>query len=81
LNGAEGIELCLEELLQSMNDYSEEKDTEHFAIRDEIYQRVDNVTGTFTILMPGEVHMPQLAVDGFDSVCKVVIKIPGVRVR
>lgn len=76
LEGAEGIEMAPVSGLTPLGDYSEAKEVEHFATPGAGQARVDNSAGWFTILFPGEPHMPQLQVPGHSSVRKVVIKIP-----
>ena len=76
IEGAEGIEVTPVAGLVPLGDYSEAKEVEHFVTPGAGQVRVDNVAGWFTILFPGEPHMPQLQVPGHTSVRKVVIKIP-----
>lgn len=76
LEGAEGIELAPVERLISLQDYNDAKEVEHFQSPAAGQALVENLTGRFTILFPGEPHMPQLQVPGFTSVRKVVIKVP-----
>lgn len=76
LEGAEGIEVAPVGGLVALDDYSDAKEVEHFATPAAGQARVDNLAGWFTILFPGEPHMPQLLVPGHASVRKVVIKVP-----
>jgi biofilm protein TabA len=76
IEGAEGIEVTPVAGLVPLGDYSEAKEVEHFVTPGAGQVRVDNVAGWFTILFPGEPHMPQLQVPGHAAVRKVVIKIP-----
>ena len=77
LEGAERIELAAADQLTPLNDYSEAKEVEHFVTPLRGRAQVDNLPGCFTILFPGEAHMPQLEVPDFKSVRKVVVKIPA----
>ncbi len=76
VDGAEAIELAPLNTLKTLGDYSEAKDVEHFVTPVRGSAVVDNLPGWFTVLYPGEPHMPQLNVSGFDRVRKVVVKIP-----
>lgn len=76
LEGAEGIEVSPVSRLVPLNNYSDIEEVEHFSTPSAGAARVDNVAGWFTVLFPGEPHMPQLQVPGHGSVRKVVIKIP-----
>lgn len=76
VDGAEGIEVCDCNTLESLKDYSPEKDVEHFKTPDHCHAWVRNSKGHFVILFPNEPHMPKLKVNGADLVHKVVIKIP-----
>lgn len=76
LEGGEGIEVVPAGALQKLNDYTEEKDVEHFVTPARGWARVDNLPGQFTILFHGEPHQPQLQVPGIEAVRKVVVKIP-----
>ena len=75
--GAEGIEINRLEMLESYHNYSEEKDVEHFKTPTGHIGYVVNYQHSFTILFPGEPHMPQLKVAGYDTVKKLVVKIPS----
>lgn len=76
VEGGEGIELAAPEDLVPLHDYSAEKEVEHFATPLRGVALVENLAGRFTILFPGEPHLPQLRVRGLEAVKKVVIKIP-----
>lgn len=77
LNGAERIELSPENMLERLDDYACAKDTEHYKTPAGFDAVVTNSKGLFTIIFPGEPHMPQLMVPGADAVKKVVVKIPA----
>jgi biofilm protein TabA len=77
LEGGEGIEFTDPALLSSLNDYNETKEVEHYATPSAGQVHVSNVAGRFTLILPGEPHMPQLAIAGQSRVRKVVIKIPA----
>ncbi|MCW5560003.1 MAG: YhcH/YjgK/YiaL family protein [Verrucomicrobiae bacterium] len=77
LEGGEGIEFSDPSILTSLNDYNETKEVEHYATPSEGQALVANLAGRFTLILPGEPHMPQLSVSGCTQVKKVVIKIPA----
>jgi YhcH/YjgK/YiaL family protein len=77
IEGGEGIEVANLAALQSLGNYSEEKDVEHFHMPPSGSARVENMAGRFTILFPGEPHMPQLLTGEHTFVRKLVVKIPG----
>ena len=77
LEGREGIEIAAREALTPMNDYVEAKDAEHLVTPAAGQARVDNLKGFFTVLFPGEPHMPQLTIPGITAVRKVVVKLPA----
>ena len=79
IEGGEGIEVCSPEVLTALGDYSEEKDVEHFMLPPPGNSWLHNRAGWFTVLLPGEPHLPQLAAAGHLQVRKVVIKIPVAR--
>lgn len=76
ISGAEGIEVQPVELLEADGDYLPEKDFQFYHPIGKGRHRVDNVTGNFCILYPQDGHMPQLYVNGFTAVRKLVVKIP-----
>lgn len=76
LKGGEGIEVTPVEELIPLNDYNPTKEVEHFQTPTRSVGFVENREGRFTILFPGEPHMPQLRLADSESVTKVVIKIP-----
>lgn len=76
IQGAEQIEMAPLDLLTSLGDYSSEKDAEHYKAPSAGHIVVANRQGWFTVIFPGEPHMPQLRAPGADCVQKVVIKIP-----
>lgn len=76
IKGAEGIEVHAVELLEADGDFLEEKDFQFYSPIGKGRHRVDNVTGNFCILYPQDGHMPQLYVNGFTHVRKLVVKIP-----
>jgi YhcH/YjgK/YiaL family protein len=76
ISGGEGIEIAASEDLAPLNDYSPEKEVEHFVTPSRGVAMIDNLAGRFTILFPGEAHLPQLAIRSHQSVRKVVVKIP-----
>jgi YhcH/YjgK/YiaL family protein len=79
IEGAEGIEIAPIGNLTPKNNYSEEKDVEHFETPAPAQRNgtIFNLKNYFTILVPGEPHMPQLKVDGYSEVKKLVVKIPA----
>lgn len=77
LEGGEGIEFTDPALLTCQNDYNETKEVEHFATPATGQVLVSNVAGRFSLILPGEPHMPQLVLPGHSRVRKVVIKIPA----
>ena len=77
IDGAEGIELCAEDDLVARNDYSDEKDVEFFETPPQGVATVENLVGRFTVLYPGEAHLPQLGARGHKAVRKVVVKVPA----
>lgn len=76
IKGAEGIEVQPVDLLVKEGDFLEEKDFQFYKPIGKGRHRVDNVTGNFCILFPQDGHMPQLYVNGFTHVRKLVVKIP-----
>ena len=81
ITGAEAIELAVQKELEPLHDYSPEKDVEHYVTPTKGSACIDNLKGRFTVLFPGEAHMPQLVVPGFSEVRKVVVKIPMALLR
>jgi YhcH/YjgK/YiaL family protein len=77
IEGGEGIEIASLSALQSLGDYCKDKDVEHFKLPDSSIARVENLTGRFTVLFPGEPHLPQLLTGEHKSVRKLVVKIPA----
>jgi len=77
LEGGEAIEFSDPGILTRLNDYNETKEVEHYATPPEGQVRIANLAGRFTVILPGEPHMPQLSVTGCSAVRKVVIKIPA----
>ena len=77
IEGGEGIEIADLATLESLGDYSEVKDVEHFRLPPSGSARVENLAGRFTILFPGEPHMPQLLTGAHSFVRKLVVKIPA----
>ena len=76
LKGGEGIEVTPVEELTPLNDYNPTKEVEHLQTPSRFVGLVENREGRFTILFPGEPHMPQLRLPESAFVAKVVIKIP-----
>jgi len=76
VDGGEGIELSAPEELVPLHDYSAEKEVEHYATPPQGVAMVENLAGRFTVLFPGEPHLPQLKIRSFAAVRKVVVKIP-----
>lgn len=76
ISGAEGIEYSPLHLLKNEGDYLQEKDFQFLHTPAKSYGRLDNHAGHFCVLWPKDAHMPQLKVDGFENVRKVVVKIP-----
>jgi biofilm protein TabA len=74
--GAEGIEYTPSRLLVPDGEYDPEKDFQFFQSPDFSYGRIDNHQGHFCVLWPSDGHMPQLRVEGFSAVRKLVVKIP-----
>lgn len=77
IQGGEGIEITSLSALESLGDYSEEKDVEHFKFPNSAIARVENLAGRFTVLFPGEPHLPQLFTGDHKFVHKLVVKIPA----
>jgi len=76
IKGAEGIEVQPVEMLEADGEFLEEKDFQFYHPIGKGRHRVDNITGNFCILFPQDGHMPQLFVNGFTQVKKLVVKIP-----
>lgn len=76
ISGAEGIEYSPLHLLKNEGEYLQEKDFQFLQTPAKTYGRIDNHAGHFCVLWPQDAHMPQLRVDGFEHVRKVVVKIP-----
>lgn len=76
IEGAEGIEVHPSEELTPTGEYLAEKDFQFFEPIGKGTHRVDNVKGNFCILYPQDGHMPQLFVNGYTKVKKLVVKIP-----
>ena len=76
IKGAEGIEVHPIETLERDGDYLEDKDFQFYKPIGKGLYRVDNTKGNFCILYPQDGHMPQLYVNGFTHVKKLVVKIP-----
>jgi YhcH/YjgK/YiaL family protein len=76
LVGAEGIESDLPERLKR-TEYNEPNEADYFEKPAACATFVANLAGMVTIILPGEVHMTGLAVPGFSSVRKVVVKLPA----
>jgi len=74
--GAEGIEYTPVHLLTARGKYVADNDYQLHDIPTCGYGRIDNFVGHFCILWPNDGHMPQLRVEGFQSVRKLVVKIP-----
>jgi biofilm protein TabA len=76
IEGAEAIEVDMAQSLLKSVDYDAAKDVEFFEAPSASLAKVENKAGFFTVLFPGEAHMPQLAVPGISAVRKVVVKAP-----
>lgn len=76
VTGEELIELYPTEELTPLNDYSQEKDAEHFKTPAAPHGSVTNSPGFYSIFFPVDAHMPKLATPKAASVIKIVIKIP-----
>jgi YhcH/YjgK/YiaL family protein len=81
VEGGEGIELAAPAELTPLHDYSAEKEVEHFATPAHGVALVENLAGRFTVLFPGEPHLPQLQIRSLTAVRKVVVKIPAALVQ
>lgn len=81
VEGGEGIELAVPAELTPLHDYSAEKEVEHFATPPCGVALLENLAGRFTVLLPGEPHLPQLQIRSYAAVRKVVIKIPAALVQ
>ena len=76
IEGAEGIEIQSVDILEKEGDFLAEKDFQFYKPIGKGQHRVDNIKGNFCILYPQDGHMPQLYVNGFTHVKKLVVKIP-----
>jgi len=76
IEGAEGIEFTPTESLIAKEDYNPEKDAQIFETPVASEGRVDNVPGRFSIFYPEDAHLPQLNVEGYGKVRKLVVKVP-----
>lgn len=76
IKGAEGIEFTPTENLTPREDYNPEKEVQIFETPETSEGRVDNVPGRFSIFYPEDAHLPQLNVEGVESVRKLVVKVP-----
>jgi YhcH/YjgK/YiaL family protein len=74
--GAEGIEYTPSRMLVPDGEYDRDKDFQFFQTPSRPHGRIDNHAGHFCILWPSDGHMPQLRVEGFSEVRKLVVKIP-----
>ena len=79
LEGCEGIEFADERSIVGLGNYATTADVEHFRTPSKGAATVRNVPGRFVIIMPGEPHLPQLALDEGSSplVRKLVVKVPA----
>lgn len=77
IEGAEAIETAPAELLRECGPYDEATDAQFFLAPAAAHARLENRQGFYTVLFPGEAHMPQLAIPGIKSVRKVVVKVPA----
>lgn len=76
ISGAEGIEWYNRSDLTVSEDYSEKKDVVFYKWPGGAPAFTKNLSGAFTALWPDDAHMPQLLVDDFEWVKKVVVKVP-----
>lgn len=81
IEGAEGIEFTTTESLTPKEEYKPEKDAQIFETPEVSEGRVDNVPGRFSIFYPEDAHLPQLNVEGYSEVRKLVVKVPLDAVR
>ena len=79
LEGCEGIEFADPRVIVARNNYSHPADVEHFHMPEKGTSSVLNIPGYFALILPGEPHLPQLAIaDGPPSlVRKLVVKVPA----
>lgn len=70
--GSENIGFVLEDYLEELEPYNEEKDVEFFK-GDGDYVQINE--GEFAVFFPDDAHMPGLKVGGNEEVYKIVVKI------
>lgn len=77
LSGCEAIDWFDRETLQIKIPYDTELDRTFYHRPDTPCPRLNNFPGYFTLLFPGDAHMPMLQVEGESEIVKkVVVKIP-----
>ena len=76
IEGAEGIEVHPVDQMETDGEYLPEKDFQFYKCIGKGRNRIDNAQGSFCVLFPNDAHMPQLYVNGFTRVRKLVVKIP-----
>jgi beta-galactosidase beta subunit len=79
LEGCEGIEFADERSIVGLGNYAATPDVEHFRTPSKGAATVRNLPGRFVIILPGDPHLPQLALDEGASplVRKLVVKVPA----
>tara|TARA_B110000483_G_scaffold156967_2_gene186379 strand:+ start:2914 stop:3384 length:471 start_codon:yes stop_codon:yes gene_type:complete len=76
IKGGEGIETTPQSVLGPSSGYDLGSDFEYFLTPKSKWSMIENRAGRFTLLFPGEPHMPGLKISGCSEVVKAVVKIP-----
>ncbi|MFT6632342.1 MAG: YhcH/YjgK/YiaL family protein [Bacteriovoracaceae bacterium] len=76
ISGAEGIEYFHRDDLEISEKYCEKKDVQFYKYPGKPKAITSNVENYFTALWPEDAHMPQLKINEYHEVKKVVVKIP-----
>ena len=81
IDGAEGIRVHPVGGLEPQGEYIEEKDFQYHEAPAAESAMVKNLAGHFCVLFPQDAHQPQLHLDGYEAVRKLVVKIPVAAVQ
>jgi len=82
LAGCEGIEFADMRAISARNNYSDALDVEHFDLPTRGISTVRNIPGFFSMILPGEPHLPQINMSDEQNPCvrKLVVKVPALLV-
>ena len=72
VSGRERMGYSLAHAMKDLGDYNPDKDTYHLEGKGDF---VEMSEGCFAIFLPGEIHMPAMAIDDSRMVRKVIVKV------